>query len=117
MPRMIRKQVYVESRQETALKQRARASGISEAEIIRRAIDCQMASSRIGARDPKAWERERAFIAKRMAKGLAPGARSWKRADVYEERLMRYRPIKSWSTRTYFFMLMTAANRPNSLWL
>ena len=90
MPRMIRKQVYVESRQEMALKQRARALGITEAEIIRRAIDRQMTSSRIGARDPKAWEREKAFIAKRMAKGPAPGGRSWKRADVYEERLMRY---------------------------
>lgn len=90
MPRMIRKQVYIESRQETTLKQQARALGITEAEVIRRAIDRQMTSVRLSIRDLKAWERERAFITKRMAKGHAPGGRRWKREDVYEERLMRY---------------------------
>jgi len=90
MPRMVRKQVYIESRQETTLKQQARTLGITEAEVIRRAIDRQMASVRLSIRDLKAWERERAFIIKRMAKGHAPGGRRWKREDVYEERLMRY---------------------------
>jgi hypothetical protein len=90
MPRMIRKQIYIESRQETTLKQQARALGITEAEVIRRAIDRQMTSVRFGTRDPKAWERERAFIAKRMAKGPVSGGRQWKRDDAYEERLMRY---------------------------
>ncbi len=90
MPRMIRKQVYIESRQETTLKQQARALGITEAEVIRRAIDRQMTSVRLSIRDLKAWERERAFITKRMAKGHAPGGRRWKREDAYEERLMRY---------------------------
>ncbi len=90
MPRMIRKQVYIESRQETTLKQQARNLGITEAEVIRRAIDRQMISVRLGAKDLKAWERERAFITKRMAKGTASGGRQWKREDAYEERLMRY---------------------------
>ena len=90
MPRMVRKQVYIEPRQETTLKQQARALGITEAEVIRRAIDRQMTSVRLGARDPKAWEREKAFIAKRMAKGSVSGRRKWKREDAYEERLMRY---------------------------
>jgi len=90
MPRMIRKQVYIESRQETTLKQQARALGITEAEVIRRAIDRQMTSVRLSIRDLKAWERERAFITKRMAKGHAPRGRRWKREDAYEERLMRY---------------------------
>jgi hypothetical protein len=90
MPRMIRKQVYIESRQGTTLKRQARALGITEAEVIRRAIDCQMTSVRLSIRDLKAWKRERAFITKRMAKGHAPGGRRWKREDAYEERLMRY---------------------------
>jgi hypothetical protein len=87
---MIRKQVYIESRQETTLKQQARTLGMTEAEVIRRAIDCQMSSVRLSIRDLKTWERERAFITKRMAKGHAPGGRRWRREDAYEERLMRY---------------------------
>jgi len=90
MPRMIRKQIYIESRQDTTLKQQAKALGITEAEVIRRAIDRQMALVRLNVRDLKAWEREKTFIAKRMAKGRAPGGRLWKREDAYEERLMRY---------------------------
>ena len=90
MPRMIRKQVYIKSGQETTLKQQARALGITEAEVIRRAIDRQMSSVRLAARDSKAWEREKAFISKRMAKGATSGSRQWRRADAYEERLMRY---------------------------
>jgi 3-mercaptopyruvate sulfurtransferase SseA len=87
---MIRKQIYIESRQDTTLKQQAKALGITEAEVIRRAIDRQMALVRLNVRDLKAWEREKTFIAKRMAKGRAPGGRLWKREDAYEERLMRY---------------------------
>jgi hypothetical protein len=58
MPRMVRKQIYVESRQDTTVKKQARILGITEAEIIRRAIDHQMASVRLGARDPKARDQE-----------------------------------------------------------
>ncbi len=90
MPRMIRKQIYIESRQDTTLKRQARILGITEAEIIRRAIDQQMTFSRLGARDPKAWEREKAFIAKRMAMTPVSEGRRWKREDVYEDRLSRY---------------------------
>jgi hypothetical protein len=87
---MIRKQIYIESRQQAILKEQARTLGTTEAELIRQAIDRQMTSVRLGARDLKAWEREKTFIAKRMAKGPAPGGRRWKREDAYEERLMRY---------------------------
>jgi hypothetical protein len=87
---MIRKQIYIESRQDNSLKKQAHHLGITEAEVIRRAIDRQMASVRFSIRDLKAWERERAFITKRIARGNAPGRRQWKREDAYEERLMRY---------------------------
>ena len=90
MARMVRKQIYIESRQDTALKQQARVLGVTEAEVIRQAIDRQKTPLRLGVRDLKAWDREKAFIAKRMAKGPVPGGRSWKREDAYEERLMRY---------------------------
>ncbi len=90
MSRMVRKQVYIESHQETILKRQAKALGVTEAEVIRRAIDRQMISVRLGSKDPKAWEREKSFIAKRMAKGPAVGGRQWRRDDAYEERLARY---------------------------
>ncbi len=90
MSRMVRKQIYVEARQDNNLKKQARDLGVTEAEVIRRAIDRQMTSVRLGIRDLKAWEREKAFISKRMARGRVPGGRQWKREDVYEERLMRY---------------------------
>lgn len=90
MPRMVRKQIYIESRQETTLKKQAKRLGVAEAEIIRRAIDRQMALVRLNAQDVKAWEREKKFIAKRMAKGPVSGRRRWKREDAYEERLAHY---------------------------
>ena len=90
MAKMVRKQIYIESHQGTSMKTLARILGITEAEVIRRAIDRQTASVRLDIRDLKAWEREKRFIAKRMAKGPAQAGRRWKRADAYEERLMRY---------------------------
>jgi len=90
MPRMIRKQIYIESRQDNSLKKQAHHLGVTEAEVIRRAIDRQMTSVRFSIQDPKAWEGEKAFIAKRIARGRTPGGRQWKREDAYEERLMRY---------------------------
>ena len=90
MSRMVRKQIYIESRQDTSLKRQAKISGVTEAEIIRRAIDRQMALIRLNTRDLKAWEQEKQFIAKRMAKGFVSGSRRWKRQEAYEERLMRY---------------------------
>ncbi len=66
MPRMVRKQICIESRQENSLKKQVRDSGITEPEVIRWAIDRQMTSVRLSVRDLKAWERERAFVAKRM---------------------------------------------------
>jgi hypothetical protein len=90
MSRMVRKQIYIESCQHSILKQQARNLGVTEAEIIRRAIDHQMAFVRLDIRDLKAWEQEKAFISKRMAKGPAQGGRRWNREDAYEERLIRY---------------------------
>jgi hypothetical protein len=84
---MIRKQIYIQSHQDNSLKKQVHYLGITEAEVIRRAIDRQMASIRFSIRDIKAWERERAFITKCVARGHAPGGRQWKREDAYGERL------------------------------
>ena len=90
MAQMIRKQVYIEHIQDSILKKRARMLGITEAEVIRRAIDRQTDLFNPGIRDIEAWEREKVFIAKRMADGFLPGDRMFRREEAYEERLERY---------------------------
>ena len=90
MGQMVRKQVYIEPAQEANLKKQAKKLGITEAEIIRRAIDRQMVLLVPALRDLSAWEREKEFIAERMAGKTLPGGRKFKREETYEERLKRY---------------------------
>lgn len=90
MAQMIRKQMYIEPMQDTVLKKRSRMLGITEAEVIRRAIDAQIVFMHPRVRNLEVWEREKAFIAERMASGPASGSRKFRREDAYEERLSRY---------------------------
>ena len=90
MVKMIRKQVYIEPMQDTVLKKRSRMLGITEAEVICRAIDAQVVLVHSGVRNLEAWEREKALIAERMAGGPVSGGRKFRREDAYEERLSRY---------------------------
>jgi hypothetical protein len=90
MAQMIRKQIYIEPLQDVNLKKQAKTLGITEAEVIRRAIDSQMSFLVPGLRDLSAWEREKAFIAQRMAGKPLPGGRKFRREEAYEDRLKRY---------------------------
>ncbi len=90
---MVRKQVYIEPRQDAVLKQLAQARGVSEAELIRRAIDQQISGSqRLSLPpDPAAWEQAYQFMLDLHAQGPVAGqGRTWTREDIYEERLSRY---------------------------
>ncbi|MEW6540409.1 MAG: CopG family transcriptional regulator [Bacillota bacterium] len=79
---MIRKQLYIEPRQVALLKKRARAEGVSEAELVRRALDAHL--SQVATRpDPAAWEREKAFLTGRREAGRG-GRRNWRREDLYD---------------------------------
>ncbi len=90
MAQMIRKQVYIEPEQDESIKQRARLMGITEAEVIRRAIDGETVLFPSRMKDPDAWKREKAFIEKRVSGGAARTRRRFRRAEIYEERLSRY---------------------------
>jgi hypothetical protein len=90
MAQMVRKQVYIEPLQDVNLKKQAKTLGITEAEVIRRAIDRQMTLLVPGLRDLSAWEREKAFIAQRLAGKPLPGGRKFTREEAYEDRLKRY---------------------------
>lgn len=90
----IRKQIYIEAEQNNLLKEKARQTGLSEAEIIRQAIDQHIisvnvdpsASLRVKSPTPNlsAWEREKAFIAGLENRPSEPGKRDWRREDLYE---------------------------------
>jgi hypothetical protein len=85
---MIRKQIYIEKRQQQLLKRLAKTCQISEAEIIRQAIDQQTVSNqRLSFHpDPHAWEVLRQIITARRAFGSQDLGYQWKREDAYEAR-------------------------------
>jgi len=90
---MVRKQIYIEPYQDTSLKQLARARGVSEAELIRRAINRQIGEGQGTSLppDPAAWEQAYQFMLALHAQGPAAGrGRTWTREDLYEERLNRH---------------------------
>jgi hypothetical protein len=99
MSSKVRKQIYIEKSQDRLLKREAKARGVSEAQLIRRAIDKVMPSIPRGGDRPEAIETLLQFARKRLAaakkrpaggKTPAKRTRSWTREDLYEERLARY---------------------------
>jgi hypothetical protein len=90
MSTKVRKQIYLEERQNRLLKREAKAQRVSEAELVRRAIDAALKTGTRGATNPAALKPFLEFARKRLAQGPIPGGRRWKREDVYEERLARY---------------------------
>ena len=84
MPAKVRKQVYIEPRQERLLKRLADKMGVAESEIIRQALDLHMLDLQRADQRTQAWQEERAFIQEWMKQGPVAGGRKWKRADLYE---------------------------------
>jgi len=83
MVQMVRKQIYLTPNQEALLKRLARERGMTEAEIIRQAVD------QIGAwvsfrPNLRAWEQERKFLEHLLQQGPVAGKRAWRREDLYE---------------------------------
>jgi len=90
---MIRKQVYIEERHDRLLKRRAKQRGVTEAEILREALDrAEIGGSRGGYVDnPAAGRKALAFmrsLASRDRKG--PAGRNWTRESLYEDRVGRW---------------------------
>lgn len=87
---MVRKQLYLEPRQNQRLKRLARERGVTEAEVVREALE-QYAASPQSPAAAQSWAAEIAFMKALQAQGPLPQkARDWKREDLYEERLSRY---------------------------
>ena len=92
MAEMVRKQIYIQERQERLLKRISKARGVSEAELIRQAIERETIGGKphLLAPDQAAWEEILCFVKNR--KSLRPSGRAykWNRLDAYEEREKRF---------------------------
>ncbi|MBI2893624.1 MAG: hypothetical protein HYY06_08725 [Deltaproteobacteria bacterium] len=85
---MVRKQLYIDERQERALKKKARSLGISEAELVRQALDRVLEAPsrpRSGRETALAAFLERADAIAREHR--LPGR--FRREELYEEREAR----------------------------
>jgi hypothetical protein len=93
MSQMVRKQIYIQKSQEERLKKVAETRGVSEAEIIRQALEKELRSMSVyhPAYDQDAWKKVVAFWEELDQRGpVGPHPANWKRDDLYEERMKRY---------------------------
>jgi hypothetical protein len=87
MSKMIRKQIYMPEDQDRFLKTKAQELSITEAEVVREALEVYQAYGNHDIIDQSAWLKEREFLlklsaAQRTGSELAP--RTWKREDLHE---------------------------------
>jgi hypothetical protein len=91
MPKMVRKQIYIYQRQEAQLKRISDARGISEAEIIRSALDREVGNYNIPHHyDESAWEKILEFIDQNAKMGVTGEPYKFRRQDAYDERENRW---------------------------
>ena len=85
MSKLIRKQLYITREQDNRLKIRAKKMGVTQAELVREAIDNQSYTVEYPNRDLSKWQEEVEFIKSRMLhKEYLRGERTWKREDLYD---------------------------------
>jgi hypothetical protein len=89
---MVRKQIYIHKRQDALLKRLAQARGLSEAEIIRQAIERETAGAPVQplAADRSAWQELIAFVEARQAAAMGRQPYQWNREEIYAERENRW---------------------------
>jgi len=80
---MVRKQIFLQRRQEEALKRLAERTGKSEGALIREAVEMRLAQAQ-GA--DVEWEN---LLARWAAEFSASGPRAWRREDLYADRTAR----------------------------
>jgi hypothetical protein len=88
MSEMVRKQFYIHKRHQLLLRKLAQAKGVSEAEIIRQAIEHEAAGTERQhvAPDRSAWEEVINTVKVRMKLESQTIPYHWDRQDAYQER-------------------------------
>jgi hypothetical protein len=91
MSEMVRKQFYIHERQHILLRRLSQARGVSEAEIVRQAIEREATgvSPQAPLPDRAAWEEIVEFVEARKALGPDGEPYQWDRQDAYQERESR----------------------------
>lgn len=88
---MIRKQVYIEKRHDQMLKRRAKQRGVTEAEIIRDALDTiEIGGSARPRRTPDPVAGRKALEFMRSLPGGRRRGRGWTRESLYRDRIDRW---------------------------
>lgn len=89
---MVRKQIYIQARHEAILKRLSKARGVSEAEIIRQAIEREASGNpaQFAAIDNSAWQEIIAFIEERQRSATSHQPYRWNREEIYSERENRW---------------------------
>jgi hypothetical protein len=83
MGRMVRKQLYLDETQDHELVSRARLLGVTQAELVRRAVDRYLADEgRSG--DSAAWAALKADLERDVERGVGSGGRRWTREELHE---------------------------------
>lgn len=84
MARMVRKQIVIDPEQERALEGHAKALGISQSELIRRAIDAWLEVVAEQERRREAWEAIEEVWRRADQEGWGSGGRTWTREELHE---------------------------------
>jgi hypothetical protein len=91
---VIRKQIYLKEQQQEAIRSIASARGVSEAEVIREAIEKQRGQQAHGhPLDAAGWKRALKLMRSLQPKKTARkknSSRGWNRTELYKGRLNRY---------------------------
>ncbi len=85
---MVRKQIYIDQHQNMLLKRKAKALGVTEAELVREALEKHLALGIGVKRKTAAWDEEREFIRSRMelGHGKKKKVRRWSREELYDRK-------------------------------
>ena len=92
MTTMVRKQIYIPRRQEILIKRLSQARGISEAEVIRQAIEREINRELIDIHPEKlsAWDQLMQAVEERKAEAQPGEPYRWNREEIYAERENRW---------------------------
>ncbi|MBI5230950.1 MAG: type II toxin-antitoxin system VapB family antitoxin [Coriobacteriales bacterium] len=84
MGRMVRKQLYLDAEIDARLARAADERGVSQAEVVREALDEYLARLESGRGDTE-WLHEMWRDADRY--GIGSGGRKWTRDELYDDRI------------------------------
>lgn len=87
MSQMLRKQIYIDRKQERLLKRKASELRVSESELIRNGIEKILRTGTAVPKDITAWEKEKKFIHALIKQGAVKGGRTWRREDIYDRKV------------------------------